>query len=189
MIPSVSPCSSSSSTAGNDSLRSFSSAMPGSRPSTRYPRSERTSQLRLARSSRTSWNRGPAKAGSSWASSGRSAFSTSIAAILSPVRARAGCRACPTPRGPEPATPAHYDDLSRYASGGQDVGADPGAQRPGHDDGAVGLLVLLHYRRKQAAGRQSRRVQRVDVGGRLALLGPVPDVGAAGLIVTRPRRG
>ena len=68
----------------------------------------------------------------------------------------------------------------------QDVGADPGAQRLGHGNRAVGLLVLPDDRGQQAAGGQAGGVQGVDVGGGLALLGPVADVGAAGLVVPGP---
>src|SRR5580698_3467198 len=98
----------------------------------------------------------------------------------------------PRRAGTEEAEPGsvRYDDFefSGGASGlgAEDVGAEPGAERFGDDDGAVGLLVLLDDRGQQAAGGEAGRVQGVDEGGALALLGPVPDVGPAGLVVPGP---
>ena len=50
----------------------------------------------------------------------------------------------------------------------QDVGTDPGAQRLGHGNRAVGLLVLLDDGGQQAAGGQAGGVEGMDVGGGLA---------------------
>ena len=47
----------------------------------------------------------------------------------------------------------------------QDVGTEPGAQRLGHGNRAVGLLVLLDDGGQQAAGGQAGGVEGVDVGG------------------------